>query len=52
MVIGYQRLGQPLRPVLKGQEVQEYYFLDCLSFENGIDRLSRNVGKRLPFSDV
>ena len=33
-----------------GTEVQEEFFLDCLTLEDGIDRLSRNVGKKIPFS--
>jgi hypothetical protein len=30
------------------QAVQEEFFLDCLTLENGADKLSRNVGNQLP----
>jgi len=33
-------------PILKVQEIQ--IVLDSLTLEDGIDRLSRNVGKELP----
>ena len=32
-------------PIFKGQAI----FLDCLTFEDGADILSRNVGTKLPF---
>jgi hypothetical protein len=31
-------------------EVQEEFFLACFTLEDGTDRLSRNVGKKIPFS--
>jgi hypothetical protein len=40
--------GQPIDPIFKGQDV----FFDFLTLEDGIDRLSRNVAKRLPFDTV
>jgi len=30
-------------------QVQREIFLDCLTLEDDTDRLSRNVGKNLPF---
>jgi hypothetical protein len=42
--------GQRVDPICKGQEVQEVlFFLAFLLLEDGIDTLSRNVGKGLPF---
>jgi len=38
--VPYRRCCQPVGPIFKGQEIQE-----LLTLENGIDRLSRNVGK-------
>jgi hypothetical protein len=35
--------AQPIGPVLKDQEVQEF-FLDFLATEGGADRFCRNVG--------
>jgi hypothetical protein len=32
--------------ILKGQAVQQEFFLECLTLEGGTDRLSRNVGTR------
>jgi len=29
--------------------VQEQFFMDCLTFENGADILSQRVGNKLPF---
>ena len=40
--------GQPICNIFKSQAVQEER-LDFLTFENGTDRLSRNVGTELPF---
>jgi hypothetical protein len=42
-------LGQPICPILKGHAVQEEqaFPLVCLIFEDGSDRLSRNVGTDL-----
>jgi hypothetical protein len=37
--------GQPICPIFKGQEVS--FFFDFLTFEDGTDRLSRNVGTEL-----
>ena len=37
--------GQPTSPIFKGQAVQEEW-TDCLTLEDGIERLSRNVGLR------
>jgi hypothetical protein len=42
--------------MFKGQELQEErknkktFFLDFLTLEDGTDRLSRNVGTKLPFN--
>jgi hypothetical protein len=35
--------------VKRGPSVQEEFFLDCFTLEYGTDRLSRNVGNKLPF---
>jgi hypothetical protein len=32
-----------------GQAVQEEQLLDCLALEDGTDKLSRNVGNKIPF---
>jgi hypothetical protein len=48
MVVCYRSLdvsAQPVFPIFKGQAV----FLDFLTFEDGADKLSRNVGKKLAF---
>ena len=34
--------GQPIGPIFKGQAIQPF-FLDCLTLENGSDRLSRST---------
>jgi hypothetical protein len=39
--------GQPIGPIFKGQEVPEEFFFDILTFGNGADRLSKNVGTEL-----
>jgi hypothetical protein len=39
--------GQPIGAFFKGQAVQEIF--DCLTTEDGTDRLSQNVDKELPF---
>jgi hypothetical protein len=39
--------GQPIDPILKGQEVPRGK-TDCLTLKGGTDTLSRNVGKGLP----
>jgi len=44
MAVPYRRFGTPIGPIFKGQAVQE-----DLTLEGGIDRLSRNVGKKVPF---
>jgi hypothetical protein len=44
VVMLYRRFGQRIFPIFKGQVV----FLDFLIFEDGIYKLSRNVGKGLP----
>jgi len=35
--------------VYKGRGVQEGFLLDCSTLGEGTDRLTRNVGKKLPF---
>ena len=43
--------GQPIRPVFKGQAVQEGQADQCFDYliiEAGIDRLCQNVGNQLP----
>jgi hypothetical protein len=43
---------QPIGPIAKGQAFKEEFpehFLDCLTLEDGTDRLFRNVGAELPF---
>jgi len=32
-----------------GTQVLPAFFLDCLTLDDGIDRLTRNVGTKLPF---
>jgi hypothetical protein len=44
MVILHRRFGTTYRFIFKGSEV----FLEFLTFEDGTDMLSRNVGKGLP----
>jgi hypothetical protein len=38
--------GQTIGPIFKGQAVREV--LDCLNFENGIDRFFLNIGDQIP----
>jgi len=38
---------QPIGAFFKGQAVQE--ILDCLTTEDGTEKLSQNVGNKLPF---
>jgi hypothetical protein len=55
-IFAFQRIGA----IYKGQAAQEdskedwnvSAFLDCLTLEDGIDRLSRNVGAKLLFDVV
>jgi hypothetical protein len=49
VVIPYRRFGTiSVRPIFKGQQIQEEGFLDFLTLEDWTDRSSRNVGKELP----
>jgi hypothetical protein len=45
--------GQTIGEIYRGQAAQEAWnvsaFLDCLTLEDGIDRLFRNVCAKLPF---
>jgi hypothetical protein len=41
--------GQPNGPTLKGEESKKNFYLECLALDGRADRLSRNVGKKLPF---
>jgi hypothetical protein len=36
--------GHPVGPIFKDESL----FMDCLAFEDGADKLSRNVDKQLP----
>jgi hypothetical protein len=42
--VGFRPYGAT---IFKHQAVQEELFLDCLMFEDGINRLSRNAGEQL-----
>jgi hypothetical protein len=44
MIVSYRPCGATYRSHLQGS-----FFLDYLTHEDGTDRLSRNVGKKLPF---
>ena len=35
--------------VILDPSVQKKFFMGCLTFENGADMLSQNVGNKLPF---
>ena len=50
MVILTDVSGQLICHMFKGQETQEGFSLDFLTPEDGIDKLSRNVGKALPYT--
>jgi hypothetical protein len=39
--------GQHTGPILKGKAVPEAFFFDWLILEDGLDKLSRNVGNGL-----
>jgi len=47
MVVSYRRFGTTYRSNL--QRSSSPLFLECLIFEDGTDRLTRNVGNKLPF---
>ena len=44
MAVPYRRFRTPIGPIVKDQAVQE-----DLALQGGIDTLSRNVGKEVPF---
>ena len=45
MAVRTYSTGQIIGPIVKGQAI----CLDCLTVEDGTDRLSRNVGMELSF---
>jgi hypothetical protein len=52
-LLGYYANGDPL-PTFQGNVLvpSSRVFLDFLTLEDGIDTLSQNAGKRLPFDAV
>jgi hypothetical protein len=56
LVVLYRRFGTTIGPIFKGQKSKKKglgaFLLDFLTFEDGIDRLYRNVGTELPLNAV
>jgi len=52
MVIPYGRFERIYQFHLQDQEVQQEFFLDFMTLDDRTDRLSRNVGMKLPFCTV
>jgi hypothetical protein len=44
LVVVYRLFVQPVVPIFKDEEVRE----ECLSLENGTDKLSGKAGEQLP----
>jgi hypothetical protein len=47
MVVSYRCFGMIYQSHVQGSS--SYFFLDCLTLEDGTHRVSRNVDKKLPF---
>jgi len=43
LILGYRRFGTVYHYVYKGQVVQEIFFLDCLTLENGLVGLTETL---------